>query len=452
MPLAVGAINEDCLYLNVWTPGPGGGARPVLFWIHGGAFYAGSAAEPFYHGGALAAEQDIVVVSANYRLGVLGGFVYLNELGDERLSESANVGLLDLVLALEWVRDNIEAFGGDPGCVTIAGQSAGGRAAGTLLGMPRARGLVQRAILQSPGTLSAFEPAEANALTDEFLKQLGSEDPGALVSADAAALATAVIPLVQTMTMGPYGAPLGPTLDGSVLCRQPLEEIAGGLAAGVPLLAGSTTHELELLLRGVGLDRAGDDALDQIVQLFPEELAGTGALRARLSSAYGETSLAGLDPIMPMPVVALMSDRMVRLEAIRTLEAQLAVEPHCYAYMLELPTLGDSGAPHCIDTPLLFNTLSAPDLPALLPDDEAVRRAGRALRGRWASFMRTGVPAGEDDWPPYDAADRRTAILGTSPRLVKDPWPAQRRAWEGVLAPGGPIRAGASRIGSGHES
>ncbi|MCW2983861.1 MAG: hypothetical protein JWR63_1431 [Conexibacter sp.] len=446
MPMAPGRTDEDCLYLNVWTPAVDSGRRPVLLWVHGGGLYAGSASEPFYSGEALAAEQDVVVVSVNYRLGALGGFVYLNELGDERLAQSANAGLLDLVLALEWVRDNIGCFGGDPGCVTVAGESAGGGAVGTLLGMPQTRGLLHRAILQSPATPNVYSPQEAGVLTDAFLANLGTTDPAGILSADAARLVRAVTPMVQTMTMGPFGTPIGPSLDGTVITRQPLERLQAGEAAGIPLMVGTNTHELELLLRGPGLDKAGDDALAMVVQLFPEEQPDGSPWRSRLQEAYSTAALAHADPAPPMPVVMLFNDRMIRIDAIRTLEAQVAAQPRCFAYLLELPTQVDAGAPHAVDTVLLFDTASLPQLPELLGTGDEIAAAGRALRDRWAAFMRTGEPAvqGAPAWPAYDTRARTTMVLGPATRVVEDPWAAQRRAWDGIATPGGPLPVEAS--------
>ncbi|MCW2903795.1 MAG: hypothetical protein JWO67_6060 [Streptosporangiaceae bacterium] len=435
MPLQVGPTSEDCLYLNVWTPAADGRARPVLFWVHGGALTAGSGSEPFYQGAALAAEQDVVVVTTNYRLGALGGFVYFNELGDDRLAESANVGLLDIVLALEWVRDNIEAFGGNPGCVTLAGQSAGGKLVATLLGMPRADGLFHRAILQSPGSPHAFERQEGQALAEAFLQHLGTTDPARILTAPPEELWGAALPLSRTMTMGPPGPPIGPTLDGSVLPTQPLRGIAAGAARSVPLLVGSTTHEMELLLRGSGLDTAGSEVLHGLAQMFDEPL------RARILQAYAPEALTGLSPSAPHPVPALLGDRMVRLGCVRLLEAQSAHQPRSFAYLLEWETEVASGATHCIEIPLVFATTSITDVEALLGAGADVTELERVVRQAWVAFMHTGDPAPPDGgiWPAYTPERRATFLLGRKPALLDDPWSVQRQAWDGIEAPGGPL-------------
>jgi para-nitrobenzyl esterase len=432
LPLAVGPTDEDCLYLNVWTPAADERARPVLFWVHGGAFTAGSGSEPFYEGAALAAEQDVVVVTINYRLGALGGFVYFNDLGDDRLAESANVGLLDITLALRWVRDNIAAFGGDPDCVTVAGQSAGGRLVATLLAMPLASGLFHRAILQSPGSPNSFEPVVGHALAEEFLRNLGSTDPAAVVGASAEELWRAALPLAL-LTMGPSGAPIAPTLDGSVLPVQVLSAIAAGSSDSVPVLVGSATHELELMLRGPGMDTAGAEVLAGLVQMFDEPL------RERILEGYADDVLTELSPAAPYPVTALLGDRMVRMGSIRVLEAHAT--PQTFAYLLEWRTRVDSGATHCIELPLLFGTTSVPDVPALLGSGPDVAALGRTVRDSWGAFMRTGDPsvAGTAAWPAYSTDRRATLLLGREPAVIDDPWGAQRRAWDGVEDPGGPL-------------
>ncbi|MDM3973556.1 carboxylesterase family protein [Mycobacterium marseillense] len=432
LPLDVGLTSEDCLYLNVWTPAADQHARPVLFWVHGGACTAGAGAEPFYEGARLAAEQDVVVVTINYRLGALGGFVYFNDLGDDRLAQSANVGLLDIALALRWVHDNIAALGGDPDCVTLAGQSAGGKLVATVLAMPAASGLFHRAILQSPGSPNAFEPAEGHALAAEFLRNLGTTDPEAIVEASAEDLWRAALPL-SLLTMGPSGAPIAPTIDGSVLPAQVLRTIAAGTVDSVPLLVGSTTHELELMLRGPGMDTAGAEVLAGLAQMFDEPL------RDRILAAYSDNALAELSPAAPYPVTALLSDRMVRLGAIRLLEAH--ANPQTFAYLLEWETQVDSGATHCIELPLLFDTTSVPDAPVLLGSGPDVAVLGRIVRDSWAAFMRTGDPsvAGAAAWPAYTIERRSTLLLGREPAVIDDPWAAQRQAWDGIEDPGGPL-------------
>jgi para-nitrobenzyl esterase len=429
----VGTTSEDCLYLNVWTPAADDRGRPVLFWVPGGALTSGSGAEPFYDGGALAAEQDVVVVTINYRLGALGGFVYFNELGDDRLADSANVGLLDIVRALEWVRANIAAFGGDPGSVTLAGQSAGGKLAATVLAMPQAAGLFHRVILQSPGTPNAFEPHQGDALAAEFLRNLGTTDPARVVGASPDELWRAAVPMTA-MTMGPSGLPFGPTLDGKVLTTQPLAALAAGAASGVPLLVGSNTHELQLLLRTPGLDAAGDDVLLGLAQMFDEPLRG------RILQSYSAGALNEATPAAPQPVCALLGDRMVRLGCTRILEAQSA-RANTFAYLFEWDTHVDSGATHFMEVPLVFGTTSVPDAAAVFGVGLDITELGRAMRDSWAGFMRSGRPTAPGDlsWPVYDENRRATLLLTRRPAVLDDPWSAQRRAWDGIEAPGGPL-------------
>ncbi|MCW3067017.1 MAG: hypothetical protein JWN32_4189 [Solirubrobacterales bacterium] len=437
MPLDVGPMDEDCLSLNVWTPAADAAGRPVLFWVHGGAFYAGSGSEAFYEGAALAAEQDVVVVTTNYRLGALGGFVYLGELGDDRLSESANVGLLDVVLALEWVRDNIGAFGGDPGCVTVAGQSAGAKVVATLLAMPQTRGLIRRAVAQSPGTPDPFTVDEAKVVTAAFLEQLDASLRDTVATAPADQLVAAVRPVVHAMTMSPFGPPIGPVMDGRVLSGGTLDRLRAGASADVPLLSGSTTHELHRMLKPLGLDAAGDEAVAGFAQLLPSPI------RERVTEAYSSAALStnGRRPLPPQPLEFLMNDRAVRMNSVRLLEAKASGGAPRFSYLLQYESPDGAGASHCVDNPLLFGTTSAPDVPVLVGEGEAVERMARAMRERWVAFMRTGAPdpSGQPLWPEYTEERRATYLLALEPVVIDDPWESQRAAWEGVEVPGAPV-------------
>jgi para-nitrobenzyl esterase len=299
--------------------------------------------------------------------------------------------------------------------------------------MPAARGLFQRAILQSPGAPNAFELEQGRALAAEFLRHLGKTDPTRILDTTSEDLWRAAIPLSLELTMGPSGAPIGPTLDGSVLVDQPLSAISAGSVDTVPLLVGSTTHELELMLRGPGLDTAGAEVLAGFAQMFDEPL------RQKVIAAYDDEVLADLSPRAPHPVTALLSDRMVRLGSIRLLEAHST--PQTFAYLLEWRTQVDSGAPHCMDFPLLFANTSVPDVPALLGSGAGINELGRRIRDAWAAFMRTGDPTAADgpQWPAYSTKRRATMLLGREPAVLDDPWSARRQAWDGIADPGGPL-------------
>src|SRR4051794_16949532 len=225
-PVDTSPETEDCLSLHVWTPGLDGAKRPVMVWLHGGAFHFGSASRAVTDGANLARRGDVVVVSVNHRLNILGHFD-LSGLGGERYAHSGNAGVLDLIAALEWVRDNIEAFGGDPGNVTIFGESGGGGKVSVLLAMPAARGLFHRAVIQSGATIRVSTRERGNALAEAVLKELGIArgDCDRLQDVPAAKLAAAIAPASRTVGRPPM--PLldrydfGPVVDGADLPRQP---------------------------------------------------------------------------------------------------------------------------------------------------------------------------------------------------------------------------------------
>src|SRR5262245_31230804 len=238
--------DEACLYLNVFTPAVDDARRPVMVWIHGGAFVLGSGSGPGYDGSSLARRGDVVVVSINYRLGALG-FLHLAELSGDYAS-SGNLGILDQIAALEWVRDNIAAFGGDPDNVTIFGESAGGMSVGTLLGTPAARGLFHKAIPQSGAAHNASPAAHASEVTAQFLQaaSLGGLDDllGLPVEAVVAAqqefsnrFFTSIE--AQLAPGGTVRLPFQPVVDGQMLDRRPIDNVARGNAAGVPVLIGT---------------------------------------------------------------------------------------------------------------------------------------------------------------------------------------------------------------------
>ncbi|HMC53331.1 MAG TPA: carboxylesterase family protein, partial [Acidimicrobiales bacterium] len=238
--------DEDCLTLNVWTPAAAGAQpRPVLVWIHGGGFLTGSGSLPIYNGRFLAARGDVVVVTINYRLGALG-FLSHPALRDEESGAAGNWGLLDQIAALRWVRENIDAFGGDPGNVTVFGESAGAMSVGTLMGTPAAVGLFRRAIMES-GSPAATPAEEAAGTAESLLRAAGCNR---IDSEGARALPLGALLEAQQdlwARRGPgVGLPLQPALDGAVLERDPSEAIADGLSSGVPVITGTNRDEWEM--------------------------------------------------------------------------------------------------------------------------------------------------------------------------------------------------------------
>ena len=400
MTLGIDRTGEDCLYLNVWTPGADRARRPVLVWIHGGAFVLGSGSQTLYNGGTLARRGDVVVVTINYRLGALG-FLRAGDRFGPRLPATGNEGLLDQIAALEWVRDEIEAFGGDPGNVTLSGESAGAMSCATLLGVPRARGLFHRAILQS-GAANFLSPREPAAWVAELLlDDLGIRSADELLAAAPARLLAAQRRLFMEVLMGEdhvlgalspagqraamalflglslarprfgrmttpltrglvgllrrrgrrrggaprpelrelrrLGLPFQPVIDGELIPREPLAAILDGEARDVPLLVGTNLDEARLF---APLDpEAG--VLDEAALLArcePAMPGGREAAREAVAVYRGARAARG-EGVEPGDLwFAIETDRTMRHPAMRLAALQAARQPQTYAYLFTWPS------------------------------------------------------------------------------------------------------------------
>ena len=432
--------DEDCLYLNVWTPEPGGDpataapGRPVMVWIHGGGFEMGSGSSPLYHGESFA-DDGVVLVSLNYRLGSVG-FLELGHLEPVEAG-SGNVGLLDQVAALEWVRDNIAAFGGDPSNVTIFGESAGAMSVSLLLSMPRARGLFHKAIAESGAASAAKSPEQSAADTSEFLAAAGLSSVAELRAAPVQQLLVAHAAMAATRMADPegvikkYGNPLAflsfrPVADGHELPLDPLAAVADGAAAGVPLLIGTNLEEWKLFAL-MTPPAATDEALAERVALVTDDPAG--ALEA-YRSEYPEADLGGLE-------CAVLTDVVFRLPAIRLADAQTAHAPvFQYRFDWRSPAWGGMiGAAHAVEIPFVFDLVADHRLHVLV-GPEAPRSLARAMHESWVAFAHGGVPVAEglEEWPTVDGAGRPVMLLDTECALVMDPEGTTTKFWESTRA------------------
>lgn len=430
---ASGPQDEDCLYLNVYTPAADGRRRPVLFWIHGGGFTHGTAAEPLYEGGPLAVRGDVVVVSTNYRLGAFGFLSLLDRLPGKGLS--ANCGLLDLVAALEWTRDNIEGFGGDAGNITIFGESAGAAAVGTLLGMPGARGLFHKAVLQS-GAGRAADRAGGDRIAAHLLEELGCGDaPERILEVDADRLLEA-----QTATatrLGRAGGPIfGPVIDGSTLLKQPLQAVRDGDSAHVPVMIGTNRDETKLFAATTRREQPDEAGLHKMVagtlpKASPAEVAALVQVyrRSREAKDLPATNLDIAD--------AVQSDAMFRVNAGRLATAQALHQKSTYLYLFTYasPARGGSlGSCHALEMPFVFGTTNAPTQDRFAGSGPAVEQLSANLMDAWLAFARTGSPAHEGigPWPAFDAATRPTMIFDTRCGVEADPFGEERIAIESL--------------------
>lgn len=414
----------DCLNLNVFTPGMGGEPRPVLVWIHGGAFVGGSNRNAWYNGTSFA-RHGVVVVTVNYRLGALG-FLHL---GDDEPG-SSNRGLLDQVAALEWVRDNIRAFGGDPGNVTVFGESAGGMSVGSLLGTPAASGLFHGAIPQS-GAASTFNSVErAAAVTERLIAKLGGRD--VLRTAPWERLLAAQGEVVVDMARdGADGLPFMPVVDGTVLPRPPLQTIAAG-EAPVRLMTGTNRDEMTLFL--LTAPGAGDLTEEAAVRRLDRTTRGAG--RA-LFDAYRPVLGAGATPKDVW--VAAESDRMFRMPAIHLAAAQARHTPEVWMYLFtwESPALdGAFQSAHALEIPFVWNSLT-PGSEGFTGGGPAAQALADEMHAAWIAFAASGDPG----WDHYEEGRRATRVFGPGGGVVDDPMRARRELWSAAPADGRPAPA-----------
>lgn len=411
------AGEADDLTLNVWAP-TNARRAPVLVWLPGGAFYRVNAAETWYDGTSFA-RQGIVVVTVNYRVGI-DGFMAIDGM-------PANRGLLDAVAALQWVQRNIAAFGGDPGQVTLAGQSAGAQAVMLLMGMPSAKGLFQRAIAQSPPQ-NHFSPAQAQriaAATAEVLKVAPTAQ--ALAAVPTPALIAGVEAMVKDLRdrakWGPIGGqpPYLPVIDGTVLTAPPLAALQRNASAGMPLLIGCTDEEARLyLVPGGTIDRIPAPA-------FAAALRGAG-LPESAAAVYARTRPNASPGDM---MAALDSDRTFRMPTQRYAEQRVGAGAPVWLYHFAWSSPGFGGrlgAGHVVDVPFAFNTLATRQAAPFLggPGHQPL---ADAMHGHWARFVKTG----DAGWPRYELASRPTMRFDTTSAVVSDPMADRRTLWSGIV-------------------
>lgn len=436
-----------CLTLNVWTPAIDGAKRPVMVWIHGGAFVGGSGAATWYDGTALASRGDVVVVTLNYRLGLLG-FMYLGDAtGDE---VPGNFGLLDQLAALDWVRENAAAFGGDPECVTAFGQSAGAMSIGALFGSPRLPALAGRAVLQSGAcahTLSV-EAAERNSaiLLDRLGLSQGAPDLLASLRAlPASALLDAqALPLPESVD----GMCLLPVVDGVSLTKPPLEAVAGGALGGMDLLIGTNEDEARLFML---TDPSLADMDDEELVARASEIWGPDKPGVALRNVEHYRRAR---PNAPLRDVwsAISTDKTFRIPAIRLAEAASAAQQpgrgSTFAYKFTWPTPafgGVFGSCHSLEIPFVFDNLHKPGMAQVTGWSGEARGGGDgplgdpaalagAMADAWVAFARHGKPvlAACGDWVPYGRANRGTMRLDAICGMIEDPDGEERSLWEGA--------------------
>ena len=426
---------EDCLTLNLWTPGLGtAGRRPVMVWLHGGAFAYGSGNRAVTEGANLARRGDVVVVSVNHRLNIFG-FLHLADLGGADWAHSGNAGMLDLVAALEWVRDNIAGFGGDPGNVTIFGESGGGGKVSLLLAMPGARGLFRRAVIQSGATIRVSTRERGNALAEAALRELGigRGDLAGLQRVPADRLAAAIAPASRAVGRPPL--PLldrydfGPVVDGLDLPAQPFDPEAPAIADDIPLLIGGTREESGFFV--VDDDEVWNRQVSE-ASLDRRIAAVAGGEAGRVIDLY-RTLRPGASREQLLAAVLSGSNFWIRTVLLAERKAACGGAP-VYMYSLDWRSPfceGRLGAHHAMDLPLVFDNVDVADTTR---DAAGARELAAAMSQCWAAFARTGSPqtAALPEWPTYTPERRATMLLDRECRVVRDPDRDARLLWQRI--------------------
>ncbi len=420
---------EDCLNLNVWTPEPASVGLPVMVWIPGGMFEVGTGAT---YDGSRFARDGVVCVTINYRVGP-EGFLYLAD-------GVANLGLLDQIAALEWVRDNIAAFGGDPANVTIFGESAGAMSVGTLLAVPRAEGLFRRAICQSGASDRVIPAATALRIGRDLANRLGIEATREAIAAiPPDRLLTVAAELKSDLLAHPDPErwsvdviasmlPWQPVIDGDVLPSHPIDRITAGAGASVDVMVGSNIDDWKLFVVANGsMDRVTDEILAGPVAVHGFESAAAYGVSADVLTGY-RAAHPGATP--GELLAAIETDWWCRIPAIRLAEAHVAAGATTYMYEFGWSAPGPGaafGACHALEIAFVFDTLDLGPAQMLGPmlGSDAPQALADAMHGAWVAFGTTGDPG----WPRYDLERRATMRFDTVSCVVDDPRSLERALW-----------------------
>jgi len=429
------AHSEDCLNLNLWTPGLDGARRPVMVWIHGGGFTIGAGSQEIYDGSVLARRGDVVVVTINYRLGPLG-FLRLNDVTNGRIPSSGNEGLLDQIAALQWVHENIAEFGGDPDNVMIFGESAGGMSVGALLAMPLARGLFHKAIAQSGSCDTVSSVARANRTAERVLARLGvsANDVEAIRALPIAKLLTGVFGADGKTPDRELGMAYQPVVDGTVIPRELIEMVAQGSAAGVAVMVGSNLEEWKLFA-----------AMDPSAQKLDK--AGLAArLSKRLTPDFADSLIAtyesartsvGASISPPELFSAIETDRVFRMPGVRLAEIHGRTEHRTYNYLFtwRSPAMrGALGSCHALELGFVFGTNHLAGMRRFAGEGPAAEKLAGEMQDAWIAFARHGDPSCTSlgAWPGYTEVNRATMLLGETSGVADAPYEEERRAWDDV--------------------
>jgi len=440
----VSAVSEDCLNLNVWAPYEQGQKIPVMVWLHGGSFTSGANSMAQYDGHALAKKGPVIIVSINYRLGVLG-FAHFNALTDDRAD--TNLGLRDQLLGLRWVKDNIESFGGDSSNITLFGESAGAMSVACLLASPLAEGLFHKAIVQSGSADHVLKQSEANKTAQTILQALGIEahQTDRLWSAGIQDLLKAQQACGRLLLnrgdhprpMPLYGMTLIPMFGDDVLPEAPIELLRKGAGADVPLIIGTTSREWELFLRmsaGQSLydGKYKDVDTPGIIQVFDRSLPGFG------QTAFEHYRQLSNTDDSPQALLGLYSDfetdRTFAIPSLRIIEARQAYTNENFHFLFSWDK-GLFGACHGMDIPFVFGTIDSGYGKIFSGGGEQAQALSSSVQDAWLSFAKTGAPdtAEGHQWPATTQENPMTMILDAQCRMEKDVFQHQNAFWKDFL-------------------
>jgi len=415
--------SEDCLYLNIWTPVADNEKRPVMFWIHGGAFITGGGGVPIYDGSVLAKRGDVVVVTINYRLGAFG-YSYIPGV-------TANVGQMDQIAALEWVRDNIEKFGGDPGNVTIFGESAGGYAVLTLSAMPAAKGLFHRVIAQSAPFIN---PKVTEKHTKSLMKMLNLKkgDIDAFRKTPPEEIINVQNKYLEKINSAMEFRPL---IDGESLPIHPLKVFQNGDCSNIDFMIGSNLDEAKMFT-SMGGEVFADPKKAILMFLGMFGIDATNS--AKMYETYKKAREGNISTDPKDIADAIITDFMFRIPTIRFLEAQSKHQKNTYNYLFtwESPGFdGQLGSCHALELAFVFDTLNVPGMENFTGQGPEAELLSQKIMDAWIAFARTGNPnhKGLPKWQSYDTEKRATMYLGKDCKQVTAAYDKEREAWDGFL-------------------
>lgn len=425
--------SEDSLTLNIWTPDCDEKKRPVMVWIHGGGFINGSGSTPWYDGTNLVKRGDVVVVTLNYRLGAFG-FLWLGDIDPAYRSSGVN-GVLDQAAALQWVRNNISNFGGDPDNITIFGESAGAMSVSTLLTMPSTKGLFHKAIAQSGAGHNTFSPETASVITEMFFATAGIstiEELNALDTEKIAELTSQVeeqlfadTSRIANQTGITLAMPFQPVVDGSFLPQHPIDAFRDGNDHDVPLMTGTNLDEWNLFAMMTPKPLDEERLSERVKRIFGESDHVVATYRQANPNASA-TDVWN----------AVMSDGTFRIPALRMVETR---RHRSYMYLFTWPSPAFGGiikSCHALEIPFVFGHLDAPGAEFFLGPErnDDLYALANAMGDSWIAFAKTGSPQTEQaEWPQWNNDSRPTYVFDVQRKVVLDPLSDERQLWDGLL-------------------